>query len=76
MAVFGRSLSALDEQTARSIEKEILGNKDLSVISISHKIFEENINLYDTVIEFTGMEINEYTSNEYLQKRRIDSEKN
>lgn len=70
------AFSALDEQTARSIEKEILGNKDLSVISISHKIFEENINLYDTVIEFTGMEINEYTSNEYLQKRRIDSEKN
>lgn len=64
------AFSALDEENAKQIEYDILKNYKGSIISISHKLFDENIMLFDEVIEFTKQGVNVLSSLEYLQKRK------
>lgn len=49
-AVFDESLSALDNQTAKSIEYSMLTQKDMGLAMITHRIFEDNMKLYDEII--------------------------
>lgn len=64
------AFSALDEENAKQIENDILKNFDISIVSISHKLFEENVLLYDEVIEFTKKGVHVCSPSEYLQKRK------
>ena len=43
--------SALDPETAKAIEADILGERDLTVMSISHHVTEELLEQYDEVWE-------------------------
>lgn len=67
------AFSALDEENAKQIENDILKNYDISIVSISHKLFEENILLYDEVIEFTKNGVHFLSPSEYLQKRKCST---
>lgn len=44
--------SALDKETALTVENNILANENLTVIAISHTPHKETINLYDEIYEF------------------------
>ena len=44
--------SALDKETALTVENNILSNENLTVIAISHTPHKETINLYDEIYEF------------------------
>jgi len=49
--VLDEGLSALDPETAKAIEADILGERDLTVMSISHHVTEELLEQYDEVWE-------------------------
>ncbi len=49
--VLDEGLSALDPETAGAIEQDILAEKDLTVISISHHVTKELLERYDEVWE-------------------------
>lgn len=49
--VLDEGISALDPETARAIETDILNEKDLTVISISHHVTQELLGMYDEVWE-------------------------
>ena len=49
--VLDEGLNALDPETAKAIEADILGERDLTVMSISHHVTEELLEQYDEVWE-------------------------
>lgn len=48
------AFASLDMERAREIEKTILGLKDITVINVSHVIFQDTRELYDRVITVKG----------------------
>jgi ATP-binding cassette subfamily B protein len=44
------AFASLDMERAKEIEKTILGLKDMTVINVSHVIFNDTRELYDRVI--------------------------
>lgn len=50
--ILDEATSALDSLTAKQIEEAILDMGEITVISVSHKIFPELIERYDEVIRF------------------------
>lgn len=60
--------SALDNINSYNIEKTILNLENITVISISHKINKELIEMYDEIIVMSNGEIVEYGSYEDLIK--------
>lgn len=49
--VLDEAFSALDHENAKMIEKMILEDTNLTVLSVSHKITDENLVLYDEILE-------------------------
>lgn len=49
--VLDEAFSALDHENAKMIEKMILEDTNLTVLSVSHKITDENLALYDEILE-------------------------
>jgi ABC-type multidrug transport system, ATPase and permease components len=43
--------SSLDRETAKKIERKLISNKNLTVISVCHRVEQDNINLYHKVME-------------------------
>ena len=48
--ILDEATSALDQQTARDIEQNLLNNKALTLITVTHKLNEELLGLYDQII--------------------------
>ena len=48
--VFDECLASLDNLTAKAIEKDLLTQNDMGILMITHRIFEENMRMYDGVI--------------------------
>ncbi len=48
------AFASLDMERAKEIEKTILGLKDITVINVSHVIFQDTKNSYDKVITIKG----------------------
>lgn len=48
--VFDECLASLDNITAKAIEKDLLKQNDMGILMITHRIFEENMQMYDCVI--------------------------
>ncbi len=44
------AFSALDSKTTKAIERTILSQPNLTVVSVCHKPIQENMELYDTII--------------------------
>ena len=51
-------MSNIDKNSISIIEKMILSDESLGFINISHNYSEENVKMYDYVLEFTGEKIN------------------
>ena len=51
-------MSNIDKNSISIIEKMILSDKNLGFINISHNYSEENLIMYDYILEFTGEKIN------------------
>ncbi|MBF1054158.1 MAG: ATP-binding cassette domain-containing protein, partial [Parvimonas sp.] len=56
--VFDEAMSNIDKNSISIIEKMILSDENLGFINISHNYSEENVKMYDYILEFTGEEIN------------------
>ena len=56
--VFDEAMSNIDKNSISIIEKMILSDESLGFINISHNYSEENLKMYDYVLEFTGEKIN------------------
>ena len=56
--VFDEAMSNIDKNSISIIEKMILSDENLGFINISHNYLEENLKLYDYILEFTGEKIN------------------
>ena len=56
--VFDEAMSNIDKNSISIIEKMILNDKNFGFINISHNYSEENVKMYDYILEFTGEEIN------------------
>ena len=56
--VFDEAMSNIDKNSISIIEKMILSDKNLGFINISHNYSEENLIMYDYILEFTGEKIN------------------
>ena len=56
--VSDEAMSNIDKNSISIIEKMILNDKNLGFINISHNYLEENLKLYDYILEFTGEKIN------------------
>ena len=48
--VLDEGTSAIDTQTAYDIENRLLGIKDLTLITITHNLLEDNLRRYDSII--------------------------
>ena len=49
--ILDEAFSALDQENAKLIERMILEDANLTVLSVSHKITDENLALYDEILE-------------------------
>lgn len=49
LLILDEALSTLDSHTAKAVEKTLLELRDVTVINVSHVIFEENKNDYDEI---------------------------
>ena len=49
LLILDEALSTLDSQTAKAVEQTLLELKDVTVINVSHVIFEENKRYYDEI---------------------------
>ena len=56
--VFDEAMSNIDKNSISIIEKMILSDGSLGLINISHNYSEENVKMYDYILEFTGEKIN------------------
>ena len=56
--VFDEAMSNIDKNSISIIEKMILSDKNFGFINISHNYSEENVKMYDYILEFTGEKIN------------------
>lgn len=56
--VFDEAMSNIDKNSISIIEKMILSDENLGFINISHNYSEENVKMYDYILEFTGEKIN------------------
>ncbi|WP_455092840.1 hypothetical protein [Parvimonas micra] len=56
--VFDEAMSNIDKNSISIIEKMILSDESLGFINISHNYSEENLKMYDYILEFTGEKIN------------------
>ena len=56
--VSDEAMSNIDKNSISIIEKMILSDESLGFINISHNYSEENVKMYDYILEFTGEEIN------------------
>ena len=56
LIVLDEGVSAIDVETANEIEQELLGDKDLTLISITHRIKDGLIGSYDRVIRMEAIE--------------------
>ena len=62
--------SALDSKTAFEIEDTLLNIKDLTVITVTHKLIEGILNRYDEIIVMdNGKVIESGSFNELINKR-------
>lgn len=52
--VFDEAMSNIDKNSISIIEKMILSDENLGFINISHNYSEENVKMYDYILEFTG----------------------
>ncbi len=50
LRIFDECLASLDNITAKAIEKDLLKQNDMGILMITHRIFEENMQMYDCVI--------------------------
>lgn len=50
MLVLDECFSALDNENAKKIEENILKQTDKGIVMITHRIFEENMRMYDCVL--------------------------
>ena len=50
LLVLDEGTSSIDLQTSNDIEQNLIGNKDLTLITITHKLNEELLSLYDKII--------------------------
>lgn len=57
LLVLDESVSAIDVETANEIESDILNMKDLTLITITHRIKDGLLEKYDRVIDFENMEL-------------------
>lgn len=62
--------SSLDDETAKNIENELLNIKDITLISIAHRLFEKNLKKYDKIIVLKNGEIVENDSFENLISKK------
>ena len=56
--VFDGAMSNIDKNSISIIEKMILSDENLGFINISHNYSEENVKMYDYILEFRGEKIN------------------
>ena len=56
--VFDEAMINIDKNSISIIEKMILSDKNFGFINISHNYSEENVKMYDYILEFTGEKIN------------------
>ena len=69
LMVLDECLSALDNENARQIEANILRQKEKGVIMITHRIYEENMRMYDCVLVMENGRLIEYGSWDELQRK-------
>ncbi|MBH1941602.1 ABC transporter ATP-binding protein [Mobilitalea sibirica] len=50
LLILDEGTAALDQQTSHDIERKLLNNKELTLITITHKLNEELLNKYDQII--------------------------
>lgn len=68
--VLDEGFSALDPASALKIEKDLLKDKNITVLSISHHFSNESIKFYDEILEVKDGKIIRYTSlKEYQQHK-------
>ena len=67
--VLDECLSALDNKNARLIEANILCQKEKGIIMITHRIYEENMRMYDCVLVMENGRLIEYGSWDELQRK-------
>lgn len=64
--------SALDKETAKLVEKEVLSIKDQTIITVTHRLSDENMSLFDFIIHMKNGKIHEIID---LKKKEYDEEK-
>lgn len=69
LMVLDECLSALDNENARLIEANILRQKEKGIIMITHRIYEENMRMYDCVLVMENGRLVEYGSWDELQQK-------
>lgn len=69
LMVLDECLSALDNENARLIEANILCQKEKGIIMITHRIYEENMRMYDCVLVMENGRLIEYGSWDELQRK-------
>ncbi len=69
LMVLDECLSALDNENARLIEANVLRQKEKGIIMITHRIYEENMRMYDCVLVMENGRLVEYGSWDELQQK-------
>lgn len=63
-------LSNLDNETALKIEKELLNLKNITLISVTHRLFEETLTNFDEIIVLNeGCIVEKGSFNELIEKK-------
>jgi ABC-type bacteriocin/lantibiotic exporter with double-glycine peptidase domain len=57
--ILDEAISAIDIKSATQIEKNLLANQALTIISIEHRLLEDNLSLYDKVLIIEDGEMHE-----------------
>ncbi len=70
LLILDEATSALDPQTAADIEENLLSNKDLTLITVTHKLKVELLALYDQIIYMEEGRIVEIGSYEELYSKQ------
>ncbi len=68
MVILDECLSALDNENAKNIESNILKQTEMGVIMITHRIYEENMYMYDGVLLMEDGRLAEYGTWDELRK--------
>ena len=70
--IFDEIAASLDNQTAVDIERTVLSLRDVGVLMITHRIYEENMRRYDRILVLKGGQITEQGTWEELMERKGD----